>query len=791
MRAIPPALAALAAHPHFIFVRLVPDPAKPGKTIKVPVNGLTGQAWDAHDRKIWMAADHAVALLPAWGPGHCLGWVLTPETGIFCLDLDKCITSAAQWTEPAVQMMRLLPGAAIEVSQSRRGLHLWGKATAGPHTMKCAALNAEFYTELRFIALTGEILAGDAATDHTRAVARLVATYFPPRAPVALADWSDGPCTEWRGPTDDAELIRRALASSSASSTFGGRASFADLWTANADALARSYPGSDGGHDASSADAALAQHLAFWTGKDAARIERLMRMSALARDKWDREDYLGPRTILGAIGRQVQVLQDTPVQQLALPSAANYQAPEQIAVSGSTFLSPAEQQKLMSGCVYVVSNHRVLVPGGTMLKPDGFKAKFGGYTFAMDSRNERTSRNAFEAFTESQCLRPPVADDHTFRPDLAPLALVKDDGDVLQAGEKHGGRVAVNTWWPPVIKRAPGNVKWFLDQVACLLPHGTDMQRILFWCAAAAQFPGIKFKWMPLLQGVEGNGKTLISIALARAVGKRYVHWPSMSSLKKDFNAFVDGRLLLCLEDVYVPNTDRDIIEKLKPLIAGGDEFEVEGKGVDQRSTQICCNIIANTNHKNGVPKSANDRRIAPFFTAQQMLRDLARDGLDGEYFPRLYHTAEKAGGYAHVAEYLHTLAIPDEFNPALGGRAPLTSSTAEAIAQGRGSVEQEILEAVDQATPGFAGGWISSMALDALLTRIGREKAVGRTRRPDLLRTLGYVKHPGLEDGRVSNPVMPDAGKPRLFIREDSPLAALTVAAEIARAYSTSQLAR
>ena len=45
--------------------------------------------------------------------------------------------------------------------------------------------------------------------------------------------------------------------------------------------------------------------LAFWTGRDCERIRALMNKSALARDKWEREDYL-PRTILGAVGRQFE-----------------------------------------------------------------------------------------------------------------------------------------------------------------------------------------------------------------------------------------------------------------------------------------------------------------------------------------------------------------------------------------------------------------------------------------------------------------------------------------------------
>ena len=45
-------------------------------------------------------------------------------------------------------------------------------------------------------------------------------------------------------------------------------------------------------YDASSADAALMTHLAFWTGKDMPRMDRLFRLSGLMRDKYrDRPDY--------------------------------------------------------------------------------------------------------------------------------------------------------------------------------------------------------------------------------------------------------------------------------------------------------------------------------------------------------------------------------------------------------------------------------------------------------------------------------------------------------------------
>ncbi|MGO9337273.1 MAG: phage/plasmid primase, P4 family, partial [Terracidiphilus sp.] len=136
-------------------------------------------------------------------------------------------------------------------------------------------------------------------------------------------EWTNVPCPEWRGPTDDDELIRRALRSQSGAAAFGNKASFADLWNANEEALSHTYPAEGRPYDASRADAALAQHLAFWTGNDCERIRRLIGESKLVREKWDREDYL-PRTILGAVSRQIDVFQASSarVSPQSLPAAS-------------------------------------------------------------------------------------------------------------------------------------------------------------------------------------------------------------------------------------------------------------------------------------------------------------------------------------------------------------------------------------------------------------------------------------------------------------------------------------
>jgi Sensory domain found in PocR len=82
----------------------------------------------------------------------------------------------------------------------------------------------------------------------------------------------------------DQELIQRAKYASN-----GER--FSRLWGGDA---------SDYGNDHSRADIALCRMLAFWTGGDSGRMDRLFRQSGLMREKWDRrtgDETFGALTI--------------------------------------------------------------------------------------------------------------------------------------------------------------------------------------------------------------------------------------------------------------------------------------------------------------------------------------------------------------------------------------------------------------------------------------------------------------------------------------------------------------
>lgn len=782
MQSLPQALAALAAYRQFLCYVLVPSQRKPGKMDKLPVSPLTGQVVSAHDPAHWVDAVTACATASMWGSQYGVAFSLQRGNGLFFLDLDNHYGEHG-WSPQAQQIAAMFPGAAMELSQSRKGLHIIGRGEAPEHGCRRDDLGMEFYTEGRFIALTGLQAVGDAGSDHTVALGQLTGALFPPSVGKVEGGYAltTGPVPEWRGPVDDADLIRRAMQSRSAASTFGVRATFADLWTANVEVLRVAYPDASRPYDASAADSALAAHLGFWTGKDGERTARLMRQSALARDKWDRsgDDYLA-RTITLAFAQGNDVLQDKPPEPASMPTPTA-EAVQPRAVEGQTFLGGQGQIDLFRGCIYVIDRHRVLTPGGHLLKPEAFRANFGGYVFAMDDVNQKTTRNAWEAFTESQLFRMPKADTICFRP-----------ADPSGTIHEHAGRSYANIWWPAKVARQAGDVTPFMGLLHKLLPDERDREIMLAYMCACVQYPGVKFSWWPVLQGAEGNGKTTLALCVAEALGQHYVHWPKAQAFLSQFNGWIANKLFVCVEELQGQDLHRqnEVIENLKTTISGARGIQVESKGVDAFSSSIVANGMATTNHKTAVRKTPdNARRLAVFFTAQQSYADLERDGMAGDYFPRLYHWLEREGGFAIVAELLHTRPIPPEYDPARTmHRAPATSTTQEVIAESRGGVEQEIMEAVAEGRQGFMGGWVSSGALEELLTAHGNGSRIPPTKRRSIMQDLGYVLHPGLADGRVNNPVMPDGRKVQLYVLRGSPPSYITGGAEIARAYTQAQ---
>ncbi|MDK3074089.1 DUF5906 domain-containing protein [Sedimentitalea sp. JM2-8] len=666
---------------------------------------------------------------------HGVAFDIRAEDGLFFLDLDKCRAEDGAWTAEAEAIFLSFTGAWGEVSQSGTGLHIIGRCDPSKLQDRRNKWDGwlEFYTDGRFVAFgsTGWNPIGGTTrpdVDWTDQLLRMV----PEREHLGELPEGVDPAYTWVG--DDDALVAAMLASKGgAGAAFGLKATVCDLWHADTAVLAKHYPAFDGGggFDHSSADAALMSHLAYWTGKDMPRMDRLFRRSSLMRDKYEkRADYR--RDTVQNAARLCNKVYDRPVTPAATGGG-----------TADVYMTEPDMAKHFAGCVYIRDLHRVLVPDGSLLKPEQFNASYGGHIFKTMPDGTKPTAKAFEALTENRAIRFPQAIRPCFRPDLPP-GLILNDG-------------SVNTYVKPDVDMTPGDVSRFLELMGKLLPDERDRQILLSYCASVVQNPGIKFQWTPVLQGCEGNGKTLIFLTVAYAVGERYSHMPNPRQIGGQFNGWIEGKIFSTFEEIHMEGR-RETLDILKTIITNL-RIEVENKGVDKRMIENRCNFGFCTNYQDAVIKSRNDRRYAIFFTAQQSIDDLKRDGMDGNYFPKLYDWLRDEGGYAAVAHYLTNYEIPHDLDPAKGcHRAPETSSTAAAVRKSRGPIETEILEAAEDNTPGFIGGWVSSWALDKLMRDRGFR--IGRNKLADILADLGYEQW-----GRATSPlIQEDRKRPMLY---------------------------
>lgn len=766
MQYLPQALIGLSKYQQFILCEFIPKTE--GKFDKVPIDPRTMRKGSIHDVAIRMSAEQACTSAMSLGEAYGIGFVFTENDPFFFLDFDGCIDPETGALSDLVQeFIAATPGAATERSHSGTGIHIFGVGDFGSHGKHKPKLGLEFYTELRFAALTGIDAQGDSSTDCTATLAPLINKYLPPSATVTSdsgAVYTDEPHPDWDGPEDDNILIEKMRLSGSAEAKFSqAKASFNDLFIANESVLALAYPeiGNQGrAYDASGADAALAQHLAFWTGNHETRIDQIMRRSALNRDKWElRADYYLPRTIKNATARQTEYYRkggaskpppsDAPA---AIPGTDKAASTTPQDTPGVRFMTIEAQKEFFEDYVYVADLDQIFTPeNGRMYRQANFKHMFSNYTFALDLENAQTTTNAWQAFVSSRGVKFRKVHEMEFRADFTPGSIRTVKGDLVLNGyiDRRG-------------KRIKGDPAPFLDLLARMLPDQTDQVILLSYMAAVVQYMGTKFRYCPVVQGVEGNGKSTLFNIMEYAVGEKYTHKPSAAGLVADggkFNDWMGRTVLVGVEDIHMSTHAGGTCDILKPIITN-ERLEIQSKGKDQRTGDNRGNWFIMVNGQDDVPITDRSRRYCMFFTAQQTTQDKLRDGMTDAYWVDFFAWMngtclgqEDEYGYAICNEFLCSYNIPDEYNPKLLSSAPRTSATASAIAQSWGEAQQYILDAIDSEAVGFRGGWISSYYLDELILS-KRIRDCSPSRRRKVLQDLGYDWHPDLSNGRVSGPL-------------------------------------
>lgn len=643
-----------------------------GTVKKIPLSASTGCAVDPTDTNHHVAFDEAyISAMMGTCAGKAWGIGIATGNGVAAIDIDHCREDDGSWSQIAVTVLSQFGNAYREVSQSGNGLHVICRVAELPGGYRNipGGNPVEMYAENRFIALTGSGCSGSPVVECSEVFASVWDQYKPATKPKTTAtkfDWQyDVPLPGYTSQARDEDLLAVALSSRSAASAFGAKRSFSDIWEA----------GSDNSED----DASVIMTLFFYTGGHCQRVENIMRTLWTGRDKWEetrRSPVTGQRISklrydiencrLKWTGNEFYskcvTISDTPVTTLDVKTTTGYQ-----------YLAGDSLKEYFHGCVFISALNSVLIPNGEILGPDAFSSRYGGYQFAISSEaTDKPTKNAFQAFTQNQTYRFPKVDRVEFDASK-PFAHIT---------ESHGV-TTVNAFRMQPGERRTGDATPFISHVAKLLPDAADQNILLDWMAWNVQNPGLCARWAVVLQGCEGNGKSTIGDVLSRAIGITHTAPLQPSDVGNRFNGWADGKLLAVVND-FSAGDRRDVMETLKPMLTD-QMITVQRKGQDQRLVKNHLSFLITTNHRDGVIKTENDRRYAVFFTAQQSVEDLKRDGLNETYFNDLYDWL-KNDGYEIACDYLHNRTIVNFPN-----RAPQTTSTDEAILESRSPVEQFI----------------------------------------------------------------------------------------------------
>ena len=212
----------------------------------------------------------------------------------------------------------------------------------------------------------------------------------------------------------------------------------------------------------------------------------------------------------------------------------------------------------------------------------------------------------------------------------------------------HSGLDYINTYKAPKIKLkdAGKGVAAVLKHLEHLLPDDKEREIVINYLAHNVQHPGVKMNWSIVLQGVQGDGKSLLAEMMQIVMGYDNVRTLNVSSLESSFTGWATGQCMTFIEELKLDNIRKyEVLNNLKPYISN-PIVEEHKKGKDPRTVINTTNYFALTNFKDAIPIDANDRRYCILFSQWQRkdaLESFMKDNPD--YYSELYETVRNSAG--------------------------------------------------------------------------------------------------------------------------------------------------
>lgn len=621
------------------------------------------------------------ALTPAIAESNgalTLGIIIKPP--MFFLDLDGVYNPETGAMKPEAQaLLAMFEGCYREISRSGTGVHILGVSNGViPANHRCRlGVNIELYTERKTCTLTGHFASGRMDFDATAAMQQFCMRFPVADAPVIT---QTGPDTDYNGPDDDAALIQLMLTSSGSFATqYGERCHPAALWHGDGTTLREFYPAAetraDGlTFDASAADLALCGHLAFWAGRDPARVERLWLVSPMGqRQKTQtRADYR-KRTVSIAIANKTIVYNQEYHKMLTACAG------DDVALDvRPTIMTLAE---MLENLVYVSSTQEVMHLKYNRVRL--WQAAVGDYAASMHSWETETGKIKESPALSIWRKHPQriTVDCRTWQPGGPRITR--------PAGVSEGNSRAVNGWLGFMPLAVPDDwqsrLDLFLGHVAYLVPDDSERHRFLQWCAHMIQRPEeLPHTCYLMVAKRQGIGRNWLGEVFYLAMRGCVAGSVSLGSiLDGDFNGLLSQKILAIVDEVREGMGERRYAkaQAFKQLISQRTRL-INGKYERQVVEYNCLRWLLFSNHYDALPLDSMDRRVIVIRNPETPRTP--------ETYTRLYAALSDMRFIASVFEYLRTYSL-EGFSA--GTMAPLNEAKALVIGAGQTHVEKMVCE--------------------------------------------------------------------------------------------------
>lgn len=269
---------------------------KNGRITKIPYQ-VDGNEARSNDRRTWSTFATAAKYYTE-SNADGIGFVFSRQDNYIGIDIDNCVTYTSDDSEKVNPIVNTFAEEIInaldsytEFSVSGTGIHIIVKGSLPQSVLgtgrKSVKHGLEIYQYGRYFTMTGNRENSNEIYERTEELAEVFEKYFDDsdvQGRVNLAEFEK----------DEIKLSNDALWERMFRSKSG-------------DEIRSLFNGNLINNDHSSSDLALCNHLAFWTGKSASRMDNMFRETALMRGKWDRihfsdtNETYGERTIATAI----------------------------------------------------------------------------------------------------------------------------------------------------------------------------------------------------------------------------------------------------------------------------------------------------------------------------------------------------------------------------------------------------------------------------------------------------------------------------------------------------------